>query len=176
VAHHVAKGDIRTYLVDRMRDTECAVSERFELPEGFRVDDYFQGQFGVFRGGTPILVVVDFDARVREFVETRRIHPSQQLEPLPNGGVRLSMTIGDLTEVTTWILGFGETARVVEPPELRDRVLGELVNALRHYDPELVGAVANPPARAASPEASLPKTARKTAKSPKDGGTSASGA
>jgi predicted DNA-binding transcriptional regulator YafY len=170
VAHHVAKGDVRTYLVDRMRDTECAVSERFELPEGFRVDDYFQGQFGVFRGGSPMLVVVDFDARVREFVETRRIHPSQRLEPLPDGGVRLSMTIGDLTEVTTWILGFGETARVVEPPELRDRVLGELVNALRHYDPDLVGAVANPPA----PETSAPSKPRRKAKSSSEGDLSAS--
>ncbi|MFO0553381.1 MAG: transcriptional regulator [Polyangiaceae bacterium] len=133
VARHTDKGDVRTFLLDRMRDTECAINERFELPENFNVEDYFQGQFGIWHGGEPQRVVVDFDARVREYVETRRIHPSQSIEPLPDGGARLTMTIGDLTEVTTWVLGFGETARVVEPPELARKVITELENALARY-------------------------------------------
>jgi predicted DNA-binding transcriptional regulator YafY len=78
-------------------------------------------------------VVIEFDARVNEYVETRRVHPSQSIERLADGGIRLTMEIGDLTEVTTWVLGFGETAKVVEPPELRDRVRTELENALARY-------------------------------------------
>jgi hypothetical protein len=78
-------------------------------------------------------VVIDFDARVREYVETRRIHPSQEISVQEDGSVRLSMTIGDLTEVTTWVLGFGETANVVEPESLRQRVRSELENALKRY-------------------------------------------
>ena len=70
VGFHVGKGEIRTFLLDRMRDTECAVTERFELPEDFSIDDYFQGQFGIFRGGEPRRVVIDFDARVADFVRT----------------------------------------------------------------------------------------------------------
>ena len=133
VGLHVGKKEIRTFLLDRMRDTECAVTERFELPEGFSIDDYFQGQFGIWRGKEPKRVVIDFDAKVAEFVRTRRIHPSQQIESLPKGGVRMTMMIGDLTELATWILGFGETARVVEPPELVERVTRELEGALAHY-------------------------------------------
>jgi len=133
VGLHVQKNEIRTFLLDRMRDTECAVTERFELPEGFSIDDHFQGQFGIWRGGEPRRVVIDFDARVAEFVRTRRVHPSQEITPLSNGGVRLSMAIGDLTELATWILGFGETARVVEPPDLVDRVTRELEGALANY-------------------------------------------
>ncbi len=133
VGLHVAKGEVRTFLVDRMRDTECAVAERFDLPEDFKVEDHFQGQFGIWRGGDPKRVVIEFDERVTEYVETRRIHPSQETERLQSGGVRLTMTIGDLTEVTTWVLGFGETAKVVEPVELRDRVLSELQNAVARY-------------------------------------------
>ena len=129
------KQEIRTFLLDRMRDTECAATERFELPDDFRIDDYFQGQFGIWRGGDPIHVVVDFDERVVEYVETRRIHPSQTLSPLPDGGVRLEMTIGDLTEVTTWVLGFGENARVRAPVELVARVRKELEGALARYEP-----------------------------------------
>ena len=45
----------------------------------------------------------------------------------------MTMMIGDLTELATWILGFGETAKVVEPKDLVDRVTGELEGALALY-------------------------------------------
>jgi predicted DNA-binding transcriptional regulator YafY len=133
VGLHVAKEEVRTFLLDRMRDTDCSIEGRFELPDDFRIEDYFQGQFGIWHGGEPQRVVIDFDARVREYVETRRIHPSQEIAVQEDGSVRLSMTIGDLTEVTTWVLGFGETANVVEPESLRQRVRSELENALKRY-------------------------------------------
>jgi predicted DNA-binding transcriptional regulator YafY len=147
VGLHVPKNEVRTFLLDRMRDTECAATERFELPPDFKIDDYFQGQFGIFRGLEPRKVVIDFDAKVAEFVRTRRVHPSQELVPLPQGGVRMTMMIGDLTELATWILGFGETARVVEPPDLVDRVTKELSGALALYG-KAVTAAPSPPAKA----------------------------
>jgi predicted DNA-binding transcriptional regulator YafY len=141
VGMHAGKGEIRTFLLDRMRDTECSPTERFELPESFHVDDYFQGQFGIWRGGTPQRVIIDFDGKVAEFVRTRRIHPSQVLTDLPRGGVRLTLEIGDMTELATWVLGFGETAKVVEPPDLVERIKRELEGALAHYreDAEVAG-------------------------------------
>jgi predicted DNA-binding transcriptional regulator YafY len=133
VGLHVGRNDIRTFLLDRMRDTECATTERFELPPTFRVEDYFQGQFGIFSGGSPRRVVVDFSPKVADYVRTRKVHPSQVIEELSNGWVRLALDISDMTELTSWVLGFGETARVVEPPELVERVKQELANALEHY-------------------------------------------
>lgn len=134
VGLHVGRGEVRTFLLDRMRDADCAAIERFTLPDDFSIEDHFQGTFGIFRGSQPIHVVVDFDAKVAEYVRSRRVHPSQELSPLPDGGVRLSMAIGDLTEVGTWILGFGETAKVIEPEELVERIKKELSGALAQYE------------------------------------------
>jgi predicted DNA-binding transcriptional regulator YafY len=133
VGLHAGRGEIRTFLLDRMRDTECATTERFELPSSFRVEDYFQGQFGIWSGGAPRKVVIDFSAKVADYVKTRKVHPSQEIEDLADGSVRMSLDIGDMTELSSWILGFGETARVVEPPELVTRVKQELENALANY-------------------------------------------
>lgn len=157
VGLHVNRGEVRTFLLDRMRDTECAVTERFELPESFKIEDYFQGQFGIWSYGEPRRVVIEFDARVAEFVTTRRIHKSQRLTALPSGGVRLEMEIGDLTELGTWILGFGETARVVEPLDLVERVKKELEGALAQYAAPLGDARATAssgPARSKTPAGS----------------------
>ena len=68
VGLHTGKGEIRTFLLDRMRDTESSALERFELPPDFKVDDYFQGGFGIWRGSEKIKVVIDFDASVAELV------------------------------------------------------------------------------------------------------------
>ncbi|MFO0661510.1 MAG: WYL domain-containing protein [Polyangiaceae bacterium] len=133
VGVHVQKNEIRTFVLDRMRDTDLSSTERFELPQDFKVDDYFQGQFGIWRGTATYKVVIEFDAKVAEFVRSRRVHTTQKLSSLPDGGVRLSITVGDLTEIISWVLGFGQTAKVIEPPELLEKVKAELRGALAHY-------------------------------------------
>jgi predicted DNA-binding transcriptional regulator YafY len=134
VGLHTGKGEIRTFLLDRMRDTESSALERFELPPDFRVDDYFQGGFGIWRGRDKIKVVIDFDASVAELVRTRRVHESQKLATLPDGTVRLTMIVGNLTELSSWVLGWGKRARVVEPEALANEVRLELSQALSKYD------------------------------------------
>jgi predicted DNA-binding transcriptional regulator YafY len=136
VGLHLARNEVRTFLLDRMRDTECAPVERFKLPDDFSIDDHFQGHFGIHRGGTPTEVIIVFDPRVVEYIRTRKVHPTQELVMLPNGGARLTMTVGDITEVTTWVLGFGETAKVLAPAELKARVVSELKNAIAQYKDE----------------------------------------
>jgi predicted DNA-binding transcriptional regulator YafY len=133
VGKHLESGEIRTYALDRMQDAEFSTTERFELPADFNVDAWFQGQFGIWRGKDKVRVVIDFAPRVAEYVRSRRVHPSQRLTQLRGGGVRLTMQVADTTEVTSWVLGFGETARVVEPEALRSRVIEELKGALALY-------------------------------------------
>jgi predicted DNA-binding transcriptional regulator YafY len=133
VGYHLKRGEVRTFVLDRMRDTECSVSERFDLPEDFKIDDYFQGAFGVYKSSERHKVVIEFDAQAAEYVRMRKVHPSQKLASIANGGVRLSMTVGNLNPVTSWVLEWGERARVLEPVELVMRVKTELKNALKHY-------------------------------------------
>jgi predicted DNA-binding transcriptional regulator YafY len=163
VGLHVGRGGVRTFLLDRMRDTECAVTDRFELPPSFSLEDHFQGQFGIWSGGQPRRVVIDFDERVEDFVRTRRVHRSQRLDALPGGGVRLTMQIADLTELATWVLGFGETAKVVEPTDLVDRVKKELAGALARYTPPPRPSPTPRAARAARAGRKRPKASAKPA-------------
>jgi predicted DNA-binding transcriptional regulator YafY len=109
------------------------VTERFELPQDFSVDDYFQGEFGIWKGTGPHKVVVDFDAQAAEYVRVRKVHPTQKLASIAGGGLRLSMTVGSLNPIVAWVLEWGQRARVVEPPELVERVRTELENALAGY-------------------------------------------
>jgi predicted DNA-binding transcriptional regulator YafY len=127
------KNEIRTFVLDRMRDTSCAATERFTLPADFKIDDYFQGEFGVWRSPTRHKVVIDFDARGAEYLRMRRIHSTQKLAAIAGGGLRLTMTVGNLNPVVSWVLEWGPRATVIEPPELLERVREELAAALGNY-------------------------------------------
>jgi predicted DNA-binding transcriptional regulator YafY len=133
VGFHTGREEIRTFVLDRMRDTECAVNERFELPADFHIDQYFQGEFGIWRDPRQHKVVIEFDAQAAEYIRARRVHSSQRLATVAGGGVRLTMTIGNLTQVVSWVLEWGARAKVLEPPELIDRVRAELSGALALY-------------------------------------------
>jgi predicted DNA-binding transcriptional regulator YafY len=133
VGLHVQRAEVRTFVLDRMRDSQVSFTEHFELPDEFKVDEYFQGELGVFKSDTEHKVVVDFDAQAAEYVRMRRVHPSQKLHNLTGGGVRLTMTVGSLTPVTSWVLEWGARATVIEPAELRERVRTELREALGKY-------------------------------------------
>jgi len=133
VGHHVGRSEIRTFVLDRMRGTQCAVTERFELPAEFDVNQYFQGEFGIWRDATPHKVVIEFDAHAADYVRMRTMHASQKLQGIAGGGLRLSMTVGNLNPVVSWVLEWGGRARVLEPPELVERVERELEAALALY-------------------------------------------
>lgn len=171
VGLHVQKGEVRTFLLDRMQDAELLPDPRFELPDGFSIDPWVQGQFGVWQDvGEPAAVAVDFDARVAEFVRTRRVHPSQWIEERADGSVRLHMRIADLTEVVPWVIGFGDAARAIAPPELAARVRASLAAALARYEeptPEPAPATSRSPATP-PPETAKPPSAKR-ARAPKKG-------
>lgn len=135
VGYHVERGEIRTFLLDRMRDTQAASTERFELPEDFKIDDYFQGEFGIWKGAERYKVVIEFDAPAAEYVRMRQVHPTQKLMLMNGGKLRLTMHVGNLTQLTSWVLEWGKRAKVLEPQELIDRVTEELHGALNAYAP-----------------------------------------
>lgn len=125
---------IRTLELDFVRDTQLQEDMRFEIPEDFAVEDYLQGQFGIWKAhGREEHVVIDFDSRVAPQVASRTFHASQRLDPLADGNVRLTMTLGDVSEVASWVLGFGPLAVVREPTDLRDEVARSLEATLARY-------------------------------------------
>lgn len=133
VGYHVERGEVRTLLLDRMRNTQASPTERFELPDDFQIDDYFQGEFGIWKAEEKQKVVIDFDSNAAQYVRMRQVHPSQKMSSLPGGRLRLTMQVGNLNQLTSWVLEWGKSARVVLPKELEQRVRDELKGALAKY-------------------------------------------
>jgi predicted DNA-binding transcriptional regulator YafY len=124
-------GEIRTFAVDRIESLE-ATQRRFTPRADFDFDAWSAGAFGVV-AEPAVPVRIRFDRSQATYVSERSWHPSQQLAPLPGGGVELAMQVGAGQELESWVLSFGGAAEVVEPPALRDAVERELRTALARY-------------------------------------------
>jgi len=126
--HHQAR---RTFALDGFRSVEWLKGDRFDYPADYQPSQVAEGAFGLIRGDMQ-RVRVFFDERVARFVRRRQWHPTQQIRKV-SGGIELTMEVAGLLEVTNWILGFGDKAIVLEPPELRADVAAELRRAAEHY-------------------------------------------
>src|SRR5262249_50100093 len=52
VAKRLETGKVEALPLERLRDSECLVDERFALPRGFDGRAFAQGQFGLWRAGS----------------------------------------------------------------------------------------------------------------------------
>jgi predicted DNA-binding transcriptional regulator YafY len=138
VGHDVDRRATRAFLLERMSDVVASDTEHFELPADFALDDWLQGDFGVARGSRLVRILVEFDARSAEVVRGRKVHASQRVAVAADGRARVSFGVPQdarvMGAVRTWILGFGSSARVLEPRELADDVADELRRAAARYE------------------------------------------
>lgn len=125
--------EVRVFAFDRMSDTTPDEERRFLLPAEFDITHHLHGEFGVGSASKKHRVLIEFDARVAGEVRDRKVHPSQKIATAPDGRVRLSMSTGELEAVKRWVLGFGDAARVIEPPELVANVAAVLRSAADRY-------------------------------------------
>lgn len=124
-------GQVEAYSLSRMRESEPSESARFELPEDFKVEDFVHGPFGLGRAKHDI--VIEFSPQVADEIRAQKLGARQRVATAPDGRIRLSITVPSVPEATAWVLRFGASARVIEPPELRDAVLRELRGAMLRY-------------------------------------------
>jgi predicted DNA-binding transcriptional regulator YafY len=112
--------------------------ERFIPPDDFDLDEYMQDAFGVIRTD-PEKVVIRFDPSLERYLKENIWHPSQTFKKDKDGSVLMTMEVGGLREVMSWVMGFGREAEVLEPEHLRRAVAEELAATGERYSPEPTG-------------------------------------
>jgi len=127
---------VRLFAVERVR--RVTLQERHFTPVEDLAAEPFGQSLGVNRGGRPERVVIDFSPRVARYVRERTWHASQQLEPLPDGGVRVALKVCRDWALRSWVLGWGAHARVVSPSALATEILAQLDEARDGYAPKLL--------------------------------------
>lgn len=128
------RSSIRMFAPSRIRSIEVTEST-FTPSEDFRIDGYLAGSFGVLRGddGEQYRVKLRFTGAAATYIQERTWHPSQAIVEHPDGGLILHLEVSHLREVERWALSWGADCEVLEPPELRARMVETLARAATSY-------------------------------------------
>jgi predicted DNA-binding transcriptional regulator YafY len=124
-------GEIRTFALDGFRAVEWLRGDKFEYPAAYEPAQLTEGAFGLIRGKEVTRVRIRFDDKVARYVQRRMWHPTQRFRRVADGAIEMTMDVRGTTEVVSWVLGFGDKARIVEPDGLRRQVQSEIRGALR---------------------------------------------
>jgi len=136
IAWSSRRGEIRTFKMDRIEDVHVTKIPAV-VPDEFDLEEWLEHSFGVFRSGnTELLTIrVHFSRDVARYVRESRWHRSQKLFPQSDGSLIVDFQLADTQEIKRWIMSFGPSATVLEPPELVDEIQSDLMRMLEAYAP-----------------------------------------
>lgn len=110
-------------------------AEGFVYPKNFDSRTYFQNVLGTTKTGEqPQEVVLLFTHERGKYVETKKLHPKQEMTWLPNGMLEVRLWVELNRELDARILEFGKDAKVIAPASLQKRILENHRQALTLYD------------------------------------------
>ena len=112
---------ISTYKIERFLHMKLA-SKQFVVDESFDLEDYFGHAWRMIRGDRRYPVRIRFAPRVAGNVDEVIWHRTQRTLYEDDGWLLFEVEVDGLDEIVWWILGYGDQAEVLDPPELRKMI------------------------------------------------------
>lgn len=123
----------RNWRLDRIADLTI-LDVAAPAPEDFSLSDYASRSFGIYQD-EPQDVVLRVTPQGAEDALVWRFHPSQSIEPQPDGSVIVRFTASGMLELSWHLFTWGDKIEVLEPAALRQTLLDELHKTTRwHLD------------------------------------------
>lgn len=135
IAHDLARKEMRKFALQRMSGLEV-LKTRFARDPKFSIREYLSSGFGVWSYGADaelFEVCIRFTGWAARYVAERHWHASQKITQMKEDGseIEFRAQLAGLEEITRWVLSHGRQAQVIEPEELRKRVVEEAKAMLR---------------------------------------------
>ena len=126
------RGAVRTFKIERIRDVSVT-PRTFDPPEPGLLEKDLRRAWDIIADQAPTDVVLRFDAAVASRVAETTWHPTQRLEPAPDGTLIFRATVAGSIEIRLWILSWGDAVEVLEPSDLRADVAATIRRAMDRY-------------------------------------------
>ena len=126
-----------TLALDRILEIAEMAKSGFVSYEGVDFERYFEDTIGVSKTSRDRAqrVILEIDSYNTPYVETKPIHPSQQiLNKREDGSIIIRIDVVLNFELEREILGFGENIKVIAPPRLKNFIKRRLEKSLSNYE------------------------------------------
>jgi predicted DNA-binding transcriptional regulator YafY len=123
------------FKIESFLKAESMRGENFTYPTNYDPQNLFEGGFGFLGNSDPHLVKIEFEQKswVEMYLKERRWTGEETYADLPNGKSQMSMNVGNLGEVSSWLLGMGADVKAIAPPKLCEIMREKLAKAANLY-------------------------------------------
>ena len=127
VAAEFGSGEARNWRLDRIADLRV-LEAAAPPPADFSLADYASRSFGIYQD-EPSDIVLRVTPQGAEDALTWRFHPTQSIEPQPDGSVLVRFTASGMLELSWHLFTWGDKIEVLEPSVLHEMLVSELQKA-----------------------------------------------
>ena len=107
-----------TFTLARMKNIE--LEKEFEYDKNYQDKVHIDPNFGIWNNESkPLKIELLFDKSINTYILERTWHKNQKCKQNEDGSVYLSFESNQLQETLYWLLRFGATVDVLNPPELK---------------------------------------------------------
>ena len=125
---------LRSFSVDAIENAEILDQQAFDLPDE-ELDKSLGAGYGIFSGAQLRWARLRFTPQRARWVAAEHWHPAQEGYFTGDGSYELKLPYTDDRELLMDIMRYGADCLVLEPDDLRERVLAEFDKARRRYQP-----------------------------------------
>lgn len=128
---------LRTFKIERIEAIE-ATFESYTIPPDFDANEYLGSSWGITVDSEGEIIrqetiKLKFNPEIARIAEETTWHPSQITQRQPDGSAIVTMNLSIAVELLSFILGWGEKVEVLEPEELREKIIETAREVLNVY-------------------------------------------
>lgn len=117
--------------VHRIQGIELT-DKRFEYPKNYDFEKIYNMHFGIM-SDEKFEVVAEFTGDAATYVAEHMWSPDQKIARHKSGGIRITFSASSKPELISWILSFGDKAKLIKPKDLAKQIKGIAENVCRAY-------------------------------------------
>jgi predicted DNA-binding transcriptional regulator YafY len=132
IAHSEHVDAVRMFKLERLIQMQV-LEERYEIDDEFSLERYLGNAWMMIPGDREYHVRIRFHPQVASNVDEVCWHPTQQTRWEDDGWLTFEVDVQGIGEISWWVLGYGDRAQVLDPPELREAIAERVAGMYQHY-------------------------------------------
>jgi len=117
--------------VHRIQNIELT-EKHFDYPADYDFEKSYNQHFGIMSDDR-FEVVAEFSGYAATYVTERTWSPDQKITKHRSGGIRIIFSASSEPEVVSWILSFGDKAKLIKPKRLAEQIKAIAENVCKGY-------------------------------------------
>ena len=122
--------DLRLYKTDKIQNL-VVTNEYFIKDENFSLSKYCKNSFSIYQE-EPAKITLEFDSKVVQDVLNYHFHPTQKMETLKSGNVKVKFTSGGKLAICHELFKWGANVKIKKPTWLKEYYKDYLENILKN--------------------------------------------